>query len=60
MERPEFTQQVAPGDANRCAIIWRVPYQSSSNLALKCSVEKYDADEADGKNLAQREDDQMG
>ena len=34
--------------------------QCGSNLALKCSVENDDADEADGKNMAQRESDQLG
>jgi hypothetical protein len=35
-------------------------FQGSLNLTLKYSVENYDADEADGKNMAQREADQMG
>ena len=32
----------------------------STNLALNCSVEIADADEADGKNMAQRKADQLG
>ena len=32
----------------------------STNLALNCSVEIDDADEADGKNMAQRKADQLG
>jgi hypothetical protein len=35
-------------------------FQSSAQFALKCSLENDDADEADGKNMAQRETDPLG